>query len=105
MDQKPPKHYLWFQETFPDVAEAYESLGSAVHGAGPLPEQTRALIKVAVSTGRGLQGAVHSHVRKALRAGCSEDEIRHAVMLAMPTIGLPATMAALSWVRDVVEKD
>jgi len=29
----------------------------------------------------------------------------HAVMLALPTIGLPSMMAALSWIDDVFEKD
>jgi len=28
----------------------------------------------------------------------------HVAVLAMPTIGLPATVRALSWVRDVTDK-
>ena len=102
---RPPKHYRWLMDTWPEIGKAYEQLGSAVHGAGPLDAKTRALIKVAISTGRGLEGAVHSHVRKALDAGCSRAEIEHTVLLAMPTIGLPSTMAALTWIRDVLDKD
>jgi alkylhydroperoxidase/carboxymuconolactone decarboxylase family protein YurZ len=49
------------------------------------------------------EGAVHSHVRKALEAGVSPDEIRHAVLLGMPTIGLPTTVAAFTWVGDILE--
>jgi AhpD family alkylhydroperoxidase len=99
-----PKRYKWFHETFPAVADNYEKMGDAVHSAGPLDDKTRALIKVAISTGAKLEGAVHSHTRKALKAGCSVEEIRHAVILALPTLGLPSTMAALSWVDDVLEK-
>jgi len=98
-----PKRYKMFQEKYSQVAKAYEAMGDAVHNAGPLEDKTRALIKVAISTGARLEGAVHSHTRKALKAGCSPDEIRHAVMLSLPTVGLPNMMAALSWVDDILE--
>lgn len=92
-----------FQEKYTDVANAYEEMGDAVHKAGPLDDKTRALIKLAISTGARLEGAVHSHTRKALKAGCSAEEIRHTAMLSLPTIGLPSMMAALSWVDDILE--
>lgn len=97
-----PKRFKKFQDEFPDVFKAYESLGKAVHGAGPLDDKTRALIKLAISTGARLEGAVHSHTRKALESGCSVDEIKQTVILALPTIGLPSTMAAISWIEDVI---
>ena len=99
-----PKRFKKFQKDFPDVAKAYEELGNSVHKAGPLNEKTRALIKLAISTGAGLEGAVHSHTRKAIEAGCTKVEIKQTVMLALPTIGFPATMAAMSWVEDIIEK-
>jgi len=98
-----PKKFQKFTEDFKDVSEAYESLGKAVHLAGPLDEKTRAMIKIAISTGARLEGAVHSHVRKALKAGVSPDEIRHAILLSLPTIGLPSMMAALSWANDILD--
>jgi alkylhydroperoxidase/carboxymuconolactone decarboxylase family protein YurZ len=48
------------------------------------------------------EGAVHSHTRKALEAGCRPAEIRHAVLLSVTTMGFPNMMAALSWVDDVL---
>ncbi len=100
-----PKRYQKFQEDYPAVAKAYEEMGDAVHNAGPLDDKTRALIKLAISTGARLEGAVHSHARKALKAGCTPEEMKHTVMLALPTIGLPSTMAAFSWIEDVLNKD
>jgi AhpD family alkylhydroperoxidase len=100
-----PKRYQKFLENYPKAAEAYEQLNDAVHTAGPLDDKTRALIKLAISTGAKLEGAVHSHTRKALKAGCTPEEIIHAVMLALPTLGLPSTMAAWSWVDDVLENN
>jgi len=98
-----PDRFLKFQKDFPEIAKAYEELGTAVHKAGPLNEKSRALIKLAISTGAGLEGAVHSHTRKAIEAGCTSEEIKQTVMLALPTIGFPATMAAMSWVEDIIE--
>lgn len=100
-----PKRYLKFQDDYPKVASAYEEMGNAVHTAGPLDDKTRALIKLAISTGARFEGSVHSHTRKALKVGCTPEEIRHTVLLALPTIGLPSMMAALSWVDDVLNKD
>lgn len=98
-----PDRFLKFQKDFPEIAKAYEELGTAVHKAGPLNEKSRALIKLAISTGAGLEGAVHSHTRKAIEAGCTSEEIKQTVMLALPTIGFSATMAAMSWVEDIIE--
>jgi len=101
---KLPGAYTWLMEEYPKVGKAYEGLGEAVHAAGPLDDRTRALVKLSISIGARLEGAVHSHARKALEAGVPPEEILHAALLAMPTVGLPSTVAALSWVRDVIEK-
>jgi alkylhydroperoxidase/carboxymuconolactone decarboxylase family protein YurZ len=98
-----PKRFQEFMDKHPEVAKGYNQLGDAVHHAGPLDEKTRALIKLGISTGARLEGAVHSHARKALAAGVSPEEMRHAVILSLPTIGLPSMMAALTWVDDVLE--
>lgn len=99
-----PKHFKEFTENYSDVAEAYEKLGTAVHAAGPIDEKTRALIKLAISVGARMEGAVHSHTRKALDAGCTKDEIKQAVLLALPTLGLPNMMASMTWVKDIIEE-
>lgn len=100
-----PKRFQKFTEDFPQAAKAYEELGDAVHASGPLDEKTRALIKLAISTGARLEGAVHSHARKALKAGVTKEEMRHTVLLALPTIGLPSMMAAMSWIDDIIGEE
>jgi len=99
-----PKRFKKFTTDYPEVARAYEKLGDAVHAVGPLDNKTRALIKLSISIGARLEGAVHSHVRKALNAGVKPDELHHAALLSLPTIGLPSMMAALSWIDDVLEE-
>ena len=46
------------------------------------------------------EGSVHSHARRARKAGATADEIAHAILLLTSTIGFPAVAAALSWVDD-----
>jgi len=98
-----PKRYSQFKEDYPEVIAAYETLGDAVHSAGPLDDKTRALIKLAISTGARLEGAVHSHARKALKTGVTKEEMQQVAILALPTIGLPGMMAAFSWIDDVLK--
>lgn len=99
-----PKKFQRFTDEFPKVAEAYSKLGDAVHTAGPLDDKTRALVKLAISTGARMEGAVHSHTRKALEAGLTKEEIRQTVLLSLPTIGLPNMMAAMSWIDDILDE-
>jgi len=97
-----PAPFTHIRETYPEVATAYDALGDAIHKAGPLDDRTRQLIKLAMAVGAQLEGATHSHVRRALEMGISPDEIRHVVLLAITTLGFPSTVAAYTWIGDVL---
>jgi 4-carboxymuconolactone decarboxylase len=101
---KLPRAYESFKRNYPKIWEAYDKLGALSHAAGPLDEKTRELIKLALSIGAKLEGAVHSHTRKALKAGASPTEVRHVVLLGVTTLGFPATIAVTTWVEDVLGK-
>jgi AhpD family alkylhydroperoxidase len=49
------------------------------------------------------ESAVRSHTHRALEAGATAEEIHHALLLGITTIGFPAMMAALSWAQAAVE--
>jgi alkylhydroperoxidase/carboxymuconolactone decarboxylase family protein YurZ len=99
---KLPKHYLEFVESFPEVGEAYRTLGNAVADAGPLDEKTRELVKCGISIAASLEGGTHSHARKALDAGATPEELRHTVLQALTTVGFPTMMRGMAWVEDVI---
>ena len=101
---KLPNRYTEFLERYPEIGNAYHSMGKAVQVAGPLDAKTQALVKLGIAIGARMEGAVHSHVRKARSAGASADEVRHAVLQATTTLGFPGMMAALSWADDVLEE-
>ena len=78
-------------------------MGAAVHTVGPLDEKNRALAKLALAVGAEEKSPyMHAHVRKALELDLSADEIYHAILLAILTLGFPSTMAALTWAEDVL---
>lgn len=97
-----PAQYQDFQKSYPTVMRAVESLGEATRGAGPLDKKTCALVKLAIAVGASLEGAVHSHTRRAMESGCTPDELRHVGVLGITTIGFPSTMATMSWIEDVL---
>jgi 4-carboxymuconolactone decarboxylase len=100
--RKIPTRFQQFGQKYPAIMRAYESLGEATQHAGPLDIRSRALVKLAIAIGALREGAVHSHARRALQAGCAPDEIRHVALLATTTLGFPSMMAALTWVEDVL---
>ena len=96
-----PQPYKRFVEEYPELNRAYTALARACHEHGPLDDRSRRLVKLGIAVGLGSEGAVKSHARRALQMGVSADEVRHAVLLGMTTVGFPGTIAALEWVRDV----
>lgn len=99
---KPPKHYLKFRKLYPSLFAAWEAIGKSVRDDGPIDPKMGHLIQLASAAAVRSEGAVHSHVRRALAAGATREEIHHAVMLTAATIGFPAVMAALSWAEDIL---
>ena len=99
-----PQHYVKIRERFPDVFEASAQLGDKARQAGPIDDKHAHLIQLSASVALDSEGAVHSHSRRALQAGASQEEIYHTVLLLVSTIGFPRTAAALSWVQDVFER-
>ncbi|MBI2902181.1 MAG: carboxymuconolactone decarboxylase family protein [Candidatus Methylomirabilis oxyfera] len=101
--QKLPVPFERFAKEFSKAHAAYERLGSACHTSGPLEAKTRELIQLGMAIGIRSEGAVHSHVKKAHATGATAEEIRHAVLLGIPTLGLPTTVAAFTWVGDILD--
>ncbi|MEJ2292175.1 MAG: carboxymuconolactone decarboxylase family protein [Deinococcales bacterium] len=99
-----PKPYERLKQRYPDVVRAYETLGQAATDAGPLSEREQRLVKFALAVGAAHEGALHSHARRALKAGVTADELRHAVLQATTTLGFPSMMRAMTWLEDVLDE-
>lgn len=97
-----PEIYRGYRDRFPDVASAMDALGAATEAAGPIDARTQRLVKLGIAIGGGAEGAVRSNVRKALDLGVDPAELRQTAMLAVTTAGLPAAIAGLQWVEEVL---
>ena len=97
-----PGWYSFIKENHGKFISALEQLGEVVRQEGPLDEKTSHLIQLAAAAAIRSEGAVHSHVRRALKAGAKPEEIYHSVILLTSTIGFPNTFAPMSWVYDIL---
>lgn len=98
---KYPKNYQTLHKKFPEIINAYERAGMLAKKAGPLDEKTSHLIQLAACAALRSEGGVHSHTRRAIKAGASKDEIYQTIALLINTIGFSTAAAAFSWVHDI----
>ncbi len=103
-EKRLPKMYTSIRERYEELADAVENLGKAARSSGPVDTKTSHLIQLAAAAAIRSEGSVHSHVRRAIEAGASTDEVYHTLILLTSTIGFPAVSAAMSWADDVVGK-
>jgi alkylhydroperoxidase/carboxymuconolactone decarboxylase family protein YurZ len=85
----------------PDLWRAFQALGEAAGGAGPLTEREQRLVNLALAIGGDSEGATHSHSRRALSEGLEPSEIEHVAFLAITTLGWPRAIRGLTWIRDI----
>ncbi|MFW6297864.1 MAG: carboxymuconolactone decarboxylase family protein [Desulfosalsimonas sp.] len=102
-EKKMPKNYQAMESEHPELMKAVSELGRATRAEGPLEAKTVELIQMAAAAALRLEGAVHSHARRALKEGASRDEIHHALVVLTSTMGFPSVAAAMSWARDITD--
>ncbi len=95
-----PSTYEEFVGRYPKLGKAWDQIREAEEEAGPLDEKTRRLVKLAVAVAREAEGATHSAVRKAHRAGVTRSEMEQVAALAASTIGLPNAVKAYCWIVE-----
>ena len=103
MDNQLPEFFQKVIKKYPQIRESYEKMGESASMLEALDERGQRLVKLGIAIGARLEGAVHSHVRKCKQAGISDEEIYHAAILAITTIGWPAAMASISWIDDILK--
>ena len=64
-------------------------------------EKSRWLIKIAISAACNHKRALETHLLKAREAGVAEDEIKHALLLLIPTVGFPTFMKSYAVLKNI----
>lgn len=93
--KKQPTRYAALVRRHPRLGLAHELVTAVAEDAGPLDAPTRALLKLAMSVGAGLESGVRRHARGAARAGASAAAIEQTLLLGLTTLGFPRTLWAL----------
>lgn len=97
-----PKPYLAFGDRYPEILKQFEDLGLRCGQAGPLDARSRRLVKLGMAIATGSKGGIKSQARRALAEGFSKEEVRHAALLSLPTIGFPAMIAVFGWMEEAL---
>ena len=99
-----PGPYQQFILKYPELGEAHEQIASAVEQVASIDAKTCALIKIGICVGAGLESALRSHVRKAMKNGATRAEVEQSILLGMNTVGFPRTVAAWTWSNKQFER-
>jgi len=91
--------------SYPEVWRAFAALGHACAEAGPIDGQALRLVKLALAIGAFSEGGTHSHCRRALEEGIPPEALKQVALLAIPTLGFPRAVAALTWIEDVTNPE
>jgi alkylhydroperoxidase/carboxymuconolactone decarboxylase family protein YurZ len=79
-----------FKSEFPEIHQKHEA-----------SEKSHWLIKIAISAACNHKRALETHLQKASAAGITEDEIKHALLLLIPTAGFPAFMKSYAVLKSI----
>ena len=78
-----------FKKDFPQINALHEQLGKEIHeNSGPLDEKSRWLIKISISAACDHKRALMTHLKKAKNSGLTDQEIKHTLLLLIPTAGV-----------------
>ena len=102
MTHQTSQNYLMLKKQHAELIEAVEAVGTAARNSGPLDEKMVQLIQLGAAAAIGSKGALRSHALRALEAGATKEEVRHAVIMLTSTIGFPTVAAALSRLEEVI---
>lgn len=87
-----PNTFREFKSRHQEIWSFHEASAEAIASAGPIDRKHRELVKIGIALGANLQTALRRHVHLAMENGATAEEVEHAVLLGINTIGFPATI-------------
>lgn len=66
--------------------------------------RTKELLACALLTSLGAEAELKTHLRGAMRAGASEQEVREALLFMVPYLGFPRVVAAFGQLQSLLER-
>jgi 4-carboxymuconolactone decarboxylase len=75
-----------------------------VYGRGVLSPKTQELLAITMLLALGNSEEIKTHLRGAINAGASEQELREVILFAIPYLGFPRAIAAMQVLHDFLRK-
>lgn len=89
----------------PDLARYIASFAYGdIYERPGLELKVRELLACVMLVGLGNPDELKTHLRGALRAGASEQEVREALLFAIPYLGFPRVVGAFASLRELLGK-
>lgn len=92
-----------FIKKYPDLWKTYNNIGKICFENGPLPEKTLELIKISIHGANGMFTPFKTHVRKALKAGATPEEIEHVILQLLTSRGISQVMMCMKWAEEIIK--
>ena len=90
----------------PDLARYIREFAyDTVYQRPGLDLKTKELLACALLISLGAQGELRTHLRGALRAGASEQEVREALIFMVPYLGFPRVVAAFGQLQALLNSN
>jgi len=89
----------------PDLARYIREFAyDTVYQRPGLDLKTKELLACALLTSLGAESELKTHLRGALRAGASEQEVREALLFMVPYLGFPRVVAAFGQLQSLLAR-
>lgn len=96
--------FLCFLEEAPEQAKVWLETVKRLDGASSLDPKTEEIAYIAVLAAVGLLSGIPFHVKHAKELGATREEIKSAVLLALPAVG-NTVIAALPVALEAYDQD
>ena len=90
----------WYVLNSPEIGKPFADFYEACKNEGVLNRKTKELLMVALASAFRCPHCTESHIKGALEAGASKEEITEALLIA----AVEAAGTQLSWAKDIYKK-
>ncbi len=90
----------WYVLNSPEIGKPFRDFYEACNNEGVLNKKTKELLMIALASAFRCQHCTEAHIKAALDAGVSKEEITEALLIA----GVEAAGTQLSWAKDIYLK-
>ncbi len=96
-----PEYYEVMATKNPEMFKAFFKFRSEILEKGVLSKKTKQLMAIAIYAATRFDFGLDVHIRQALKAGATEDEIFETLSLVILTAGLPGYIDGINALKSV----